>query len=124
MLFAGGVAYLDYSALLAPQLIQEREIQTFLKDSFNTVNGNILGDENANIVVEEYIDYNCGGCYLQNVSSHRVVTELSGVRINQNMLPLDQSCNKYMPNPGHKNSCLKARYRSEERRVGKECRSR
>lgn len=119
MLFIGAVAHLNYTAVLAPQLIQEREIQNFLKDSFNSVNGNILGDENATVVVDEYIDYNCGGCYLQNVSSHRVVTELSGVRINQNMLPLDQSCNKYMPNPGHKNSCLKAKYALAAKRQNK-----
>ncbi len=119
VLFTGAVIYVDQSAILAPQLVQEREIQKFLKDSFNTVDGNILGDEDASIIVDEYIDYNCGGCYLQNISSHRAVAELSGVRVNQHMLPLDQTCNKYMPNPGHPNSCLKAQYALAARKQNK-----
>ena len=117
--FSGGLYYLHTSAVLAPQLAQEREIQKFLNDSFNTVNGNILGDEDAKVVVDEYIDYNCGGCYLQNLSSHRAVSELNGVRINQHNLPLDNTCNKYMPNPGHKNSCLKAKYALAAKRQNK-----
>ena len=110
ILFSGALFYFDKSAIMAPQVAQEREIQTFLKDSFNTVDGNILGDKDAKIVVDEYIDYNCGGCYLANLNSHRAVVELKGIRINQHNLPLDQTCNKYMPQPGHPNSCLKAKY--------------
>lgn len=107
---SGILFYVNKSAILAPQLIQEREIQKFLKDSFNTVDGNLLGDEDAKIVIDEYIDYNCGGCYLANLNSHRAVVELKGIKVNQHNLPLDKTCNKYMPQPGHKNSCLKARY--------------
>ena len=110
VLFSGALYYFYDSAVMAPQLVQEREIQYFLKDSFSTVNGNILGDPDAKIIIDEYIDYNCGGCYMQNLASHRAVAELNGIRVNQHNLPLDQTCNKNMPHPGHKNSCLKAKY--------------
>ena len=35
------------------------------------------------------IDYNCGGCYMQNLASHRAVAELNGIRVNQHNLPLE-----------------------------------
>ncbi|MBR6162771.1 thioredoxin domain-containing protein [bacterium] len=119
ILFAGALWYFDTSSIMAPQVARDREIQSFLKDSFNSVDGNILGDEDAKIVIDEYIDYNCGGCYLMNLNSHRAVVELKGIRVNQHNLPLDQECNKYMPHPGHKNSCLKAKYALAARKQNK-----
>ena len=119
ILFLGALWYFDTTSIMAPQVAQEREIRNFLKDSFNTVDGNILGDENAKIVIDEYIDYNCGGCYLMNLNSHRAVMELKGIRVNQHNLPLDRECNKYMPHPGHSNSCLKAKYALAARKQNK-----
>lgn len=110
-----GASFLTFtttSYIFTPQvkLYKANEFFLNLKGNPYKVNGNLLGDPQAKIIVDEYIDYNCPSCYMQNIMLHRIVTELNGVKIVQHNLPLDTACNKYVPNQVHENSCTMARY--------------
>ena len=69
-----------------------------------------MGNPNADIVVQEFIDFNCGGCFLANLYLHRIINEFENVKVEQYLLPLEKSCNHNMQHEGHKNSCIKAKY--------------
>lgn len=98
--------------IFTPQVKQFKTMQAFKNSKSNiyVTDGNTLGDPNAAITIDEYIDYNCPSCYMSNLMLHRAVVELSGIKIIQHNLPLDTSCNPYVPVQVHKNSCMLARY--------------
>lgn len=105
------VTYTTVSNIFSPQIARQQE----LKRAFNLeglkVNKNRLGDENAALQIDEYMDYNCSGCFIAQVYLHRVVTEFENISVVQHNIPLDSACNANIKEGGgHKNSCLKARY--------------
>lgn len=106
------LAYTSLSYVFTPQVKQFKSLEFFknLKSNPYKADGNLLGEEQAKIIVHEYIDYNCPSCYMSNLMLHRVVAELAGVKIVQHNLPLDTVCNPYVPVQVHKNSCTMARY--------------
>ena len=109
--FVGFLYVTSSSNILAPQL----ERQKMFKSMANSVklaqySGNELGNPQADIVIEEYMDFNCGGCFIAHLYLHRIVEEFENVRVIQRNLPLEKICNHNMQNEGHKNSCLKTQY--------------
>ncbi len=110
LIAAGILTYTTISNVLAPQVAKQKEMQAELKMYNNLSNGYELGPKDALVVINEYIDFNCGGCYLANLYFHRIVNEFENVKVIQHNLPLERSCNPNMQHEGHKNSCLKARY--------------
>lgn len=106
------LTYTSLSYIFTPQVKQFKSMEFFknLKSNPYKADGNTLGDEQAKIIVHEYIDYNCPSCYMSNIMLHRIVSELSGIKIIQHNLPLDTACNPYVPAQVHKNSCTMARY--------------
>lgn len=114
LLVSFGVCILAYTSetnIFSPQIVKQKELkQSFNFDGIKT-NKNVLGDENASLVIEEYMDFNCGGCFIAQVYLHRVITEFDNIKIVQHNLPLDRECNMNVKEGGgHKNSCLKSRY--------------
>lgn len=110
-----GAIFLTFTSvtyIFTPQVKQLKSMEVFKKSKPNKyiTDGNTLGDENAPIVIDEYIDYNCPSCYMSNLMLHRAVVELSGIKVVQHNLPLDTACNPYVPVQVHKNSCMLARY--------------
>ncbi len=110
LLFCSIVGYLAVSNILAPQI---RNKNILINNVFNykkLSRGNEIGPVNADVVVHEYIDFNCGGCFMAHLYMHRIVDEFENVKVVQHNLPLEAECNHNMKIPGHKNSCLKAKY--------------
>lgn len=106
------LTFTSLSYVFTPQVKKFKSLEFFrnLKSNPYKVEGNTLGDEQAKIIIHEYIDYNCPSCYMSNIMLHRAVSELSGIKIVQHNLPLDTSCNPYVPVQVHENSCMLARY--------------
>lgn len=107
------ICCLDYfilSNVLTPQVKQVQEMRQYFKNYEKLADKNILGTENADVVIKEYIDFNCGGCFLVNLYIHRIIDEFENVKVIQYNLPLEKVCNPNMLYEGHKNSCLKASY--------------
>ena len=74
------------------------------------VKGNLLGDENAKVVVNVYSDYQCPICPVHNVMMHKLAKEMKNVKIVHRNYPLDTECNPYLQAPFHVGSCVDARY--------------
>lgn len=107
------LAYTSISCVFTPQLKRYHEFKKYQKmqsDNPFKVSGNVLGDPNAKLIVYVYTDYECPICRTYNVITHRAAQELGGFKIVHKNLPLDCSCNKNLPAPFHKYSCLLARY--------------
>ena len=71
--------------------------------------GNLLGSENADVVIELYSDYVCPLCYIHNIMLHRIVKEYSNVKIIHHNLPFDKECNFDIGVNAHPGACYMAR---------------
>jgi protein-disulfide isomerase len=122
MLCAGGfLTYTATSFKFAPQVKKQLEFKEFVKAKSNkyAVTGNVLGDENAKLIVYVYSDYQCPICYAHNIMMHKLAKEVKGIRIVHKNLPLDTDCNKYLQAPFHEGSCIEARYAIASEKQGK-----
>ncbi len=105
------LTYTTVSNVFSPQIAKQQELKRSFKLDGIKADKNTLGNENASLQIDEYMDYNCGGCFIAQVYLHRIVSEFENIRIIQHNVPLDASCNSNIKDGGgHKNSCLKARY--------------
>jgi len=101
------------SAKFSPALEWHRNIGEFANAKVNkyAVKGNILGSKADDaIVFEVYSDYRCPICKAANIMIHKVAKDFKNVRVEHKNLPLDITCNKYLRQPFHENSCNLARY--------------
>lgn len=110
-----GVSFLTYTRLsyrFAPQVKRYESIKQYANIKVNPfkVNGNILGDANAKLVVYVYTDYRCPICRVYNVMLCRAAQELGGFKMIHKNLPLDMECNKHIPKPFHEGACMLAKY--------------
>ncbi|MBE7705318.1 MAG: hypothetical protein E7Z90_05860 [Cyanobacteria bacterium SIG29] len=110
LLFASILTFTSVSNILSPQILKKQTWEGTFKTYNNIVNGNEIGPKDATLVINEYIDFNCGGCFYANLYIHRIIAEFENVKAIQHVLPLEKTCNHNMKYEGHKNSCLKARY--------------
>ena len=120
----GFLTYTNTSKIFAPQVKQaqiRKSIMEFmnLKTDKYSVNGNLLGDNNAELKVYIYTDYNCPFCGAFDKMFHKAVTELKGFRVIHKHLPLDMECNKFLRSPFHEGSCRMARYAMAAEKQGK-----
>jgi len=81
--------------------------------------GNILGDKNAKLVINEYADYQCPYCAISHKMMLRLVKEVDGIRIDHHDFPLNSDCNPYVRNTLHPNSCTAIYYAKAAREQGK-----
>ncbi len=110
LLAASILTYTTISNILAPQEAKRQELLKAIGEVNEYVNGNELGSANADLIIHEYMDFNCGGCFFANLYLQRIVKEFENVKVIQHNVPLDITCNHNMQYSGHKNSCLKAYY--------------
>ncbi len=110
LLAASILTYTKISNILAPQEAKRQELLKTIGETKEYVNGNEMGNANADVVIHEYMDFNCGGCFIANLYLQRIVKEFENVKVIQHNVPLDITCNHNMQHSGHKNSCLKAYY--------------
>ena len=104
------LAYTTVSNVLSPQIQRQKELKSAFSHKKIVMNGNRLGDSNASLQIDEYMDFNCGGCLIAHIYLHRIVEEFKNIKVVQHNLPLEKVCNHNMQDEGHKNSCLKSSY--------------
>ena len=110
LLASSVLSYTTVSNILTPQIAKKKEMLNAFNEYRNLVDGNIMGPKDANVIIHEFMDFNCGGCFLANLYLHRIINEFENVKVIQHNLPLDKTCNHNMRSEGHKNSCLKTSY--------------
>ncbi len=110
LLFVSTLVYTSVSNILTPQIEKMKQFEQYFKQYDSDVEKNIMGPKDANIVINEYMDFNCGGCFFSQLYLHRLVSEFENVKVVQHIIPLEKECNHNMRFEGHKGSCLKARY--------------
>lgn len=115
------LAYTSLSYCFTPQIKRIKSIKEFAKMKPNQfeVEGNILGDKDAKLIVNIYSDYACPICYAENLMLYRIVEELNGVKIVHHNLPLDAECNPSVRTTFHVNSCKMAKYSSAAKLQGR-----
>lgn len=107
-------SFLTYSGItdcFLPHLRRTKEIKEFLamEDNPYMINGNILGSENADVVIELYSDYGCPICSVYNKIIHKAVREYSNVKVVHYNLPFDTECNYELPKTMHPGACFMAK---------------
>ena len=88
-------------------------------DYADVAKGNVLGNENGKVVVKMYSDLMCPYCVMENRLMHKVAKDFSNVKIEFVHYPLDNACNKNIPNPFHVGACDYARLALAARNQGK-----
>ncbi len=79
--------------------------------NMKVLSGNVLGDADGKIIIEEYTDFECPFCSMANSDLYRLVNELKGVKVIHRDFPLKKECNPVMNGDGpHKYSCTAALY--------------
>ncbi len=119
--FVSTLVYLDKSLVLSPKLKKERTNKEFrAKKNKYAIKGNILGSEDANVVVTVYSDFNCPFCKVVNIMLHKAAKE-TDIYVNEINFPLDAACNTTIGRTlgGHETSCLLARYALAAKKQGK-----
>ena len=108
LLAAGFLAYSGITLNFVPHYKQKQSILKYRKIKFNPyrVKGNLLGNENGDVVIELYSDYVCPLCYIHNIMLHQVVKEFKNIKIIHHNYPFDKECNPYITINMHPNACF------------------
>lgn len=112
IVFAGCLllTYTTVSNILTPQIAKRNEMIKFINEYKDIVDGRTMGKEDADLIIDEFIDFNCGGCFMANLYLHRIMKEFDNIKVTQHVVPLEKACNHNMQIEGHKTSCIKAKY--------------
>ncbi|MBQ8887460.1 MAG: DsbA family protein [Candidatus Gastranaerophilales bacterium] len=110
LLMSSILSYTTVSNILTPQIEKQNQMKAYMKGYDEITEGNAIGPKDADVIIHEYVDFNCGGCFMAHVFLHRIVQDFSNVRVYQHSVPLEKTCNHNMQHDGHKNSCLKTSY--------------
>lgn len=78
-IFAGILLFTYQTNILSPQTAEQIEMKKYFKNYDSITDGNTMGPKEADVIIHEYIDYNCGGCFLANLYLHRIVMEFENV---------------------------------------------
>ncbi len=110
--FVSGLYYLNDSLIFSPKLKKEKTMKEFFEAKNNkyAIKENVLGNKNADVVINIYSDYNCPFCKVVNIMLHKAARE-KNILVNEINFPLDTSCNTKISGTlgGHENSCLYSR---------------
>lgn len=117
------VSFLAYSGItlnFVPHIKKHQDILKYRKIKHNPyrIKGNILGNENGDVVIELYSDYVCPLCYIQNIMLHQAVKEFPNIRINHHNFPFDKECNPYIQVNMHPNACFMSKVAIASRSQG------
>ena len=118
-----GISFLCYSGItynFVPHVKRQKSIMKYHDIKFNPyrVKGNLLGKENADVVIELYSDYVCPICYTNNIMLHQAVKEFSNIKIIHYNYPFDKECNPYISVNMHPNACFMAKAAIASRNQG------
>lgn len=102
-LFFSGTTY-----TFVPHIKSSKDIMKYRKIKYNPyrVSGNILGNENADVVIKLYSDFVCPLCYIQNIMLHKAVKEYKNIKIEHINIPFDKTCNSNMEYNIHPKACF------------------
>ena len=108
------ISFFTYSGItynFVPHVKKQKAILKYRDIKFNPyrVNGNTLGAEKADVVIELYSDYVCPLCYIHNIMLHKAVHDFSNIKIIHHNYPFDKECNPYISVNMHPNACFMAR---------------
>jgi len=94
-----------------PHIRKAKEINKYIKMKENPykVHGNILGNENGDVVIELYSDYGCPVCYIHNIMLHQAVQEYGNIKVIHYNMPFDKECNFEISMTMHPGACFMAR---------------
>lgn len=119
--FISTLVYLTDSVAFSPKLRDRKMQKEFFEAKKNkyAVSGNILGKENAKVVINVYSDYNCPFCRVVNIMLHKAAKS-KNILVNEINFPLDKSCNKKIGVTlgGHESSCIYAKYALAAKKQG------
>ena len=126
--FVSALWYLETSTILSPYLKNQKlhqKEQQFHKELFESkvnkyaVNGNILGKENAKVVINLYSDYNCPYCKVAHAMLHKAAKEYD-IIVNEINFPLDKACNPSIGQTlgGHESSCIYSQFALAAKKQG------
>lgn len=121
LIAAAFLTYTQVSYVFAPQVKRHKEFKEFTQAKTNkyAVSGNLLGEENAKVVLHAYTDYRCPMCYAYNIMIHKLAKEMKNLKIVHHNMPLDTECNKYLRHEFHQGSCTMAKYAIAAEKQGK-----
>ena len=108
------ISFLTFSGVtnnFVPHIKKSQEIKKIMKMKTNPykADGNILGADNPDVIVELYSDYVCPMCYINNIMLHRAVKEYTNVQVVHYNLPFDKECNPEISMSMHPGACFMAR---------------
>ena len=108
------ISFLTYSGVtnnFVPHIKKSKEIKKIMNMKTNPykVDGNTLGAEDGDVVVELYSDFVCPMCYINNIMLHKVIREFSNVKVVHYNLPFDKECNTEISMSMHPGACFMAR---------------
>ena len=108
------ISFLTYSALtdnFVPHIKRVKNIKKYanMKTNPYRTDGNVLGVENADVIVIVYSDFVCPMCYINNIMLHKAVSEFHNVEVIHYNLPFDNECNTNIRVAMHRGACFMAR---------------
>ena len=120
LLFISFLTYSGVSLKFVPHIKKHNSIMKYRKIERNPyrINGNVLGSEKADVVVELYSDYVCPLCYIHNIMLHQIVKEFKNIKIVHHNLPFDRECNPYINFNMHPGACYMSKAAIASRNQG------
>ncbi len=127
--FISTLWYLETSTILSPYLKEQKlhqKEQQYQRELFESkinkyaTEGNLLGKENAKVVINLYSDYNCPFCKVAHAMLHRAAKEYN-IKVNEINFPLDTRCNPTIGHTlgGHESSCIYSQFAIAAKKQGK-----
>ncbi len=106
------LTYTSTSLIFAPHVKSNKEFQKYKKAKIEDylISGNQLGAKDAPVKVFVYSDFDCPVCRFLHIQLYDLAKKYNNIEFVHKNYPLDQDCNKFLPFPGHKTACMKARY--------------
>ena len=120
LLFVGFLTYSGVTLNFVPHIKQRNSILKYRKIKVNPyrVKGNLLGVENADVVIELYSDYVCPLCYINNIMLHQAVKEFKNIKVVHHNYPFDKECNPYINVNMHPYACFMSKAAIAARKQG------
>ena len=108
LIFTGFLAYSGITLNFVPHIKKRNEIMKYRKMKVNPykIKGNLLGVENAEVVIDLYSDFVCPLCYINNIMLHKAVKEFSNVKVIHHNYPFDKECNSFISINMHPYACF------------------
>lgn len=106
------LTYTTSTMVFAPHVKNNREFDRYKKAKIEDylISGNQLGSKDAPIKVMVYSDFDCPVCRYLHIQLYYLIKKYDNIEFVHKNYPLDQDCNRFLPFPGHKTACMKARY--------------